>query len=388
MKKLLLALMLFALPSFADNRGVSNLGLCHRNFTYDAIRQQFKHASVIRTKYLDNTFNPRGCGNLTLLLQETKPLDLTTVILNGPGLRNNRLEKHEIHYGYSISALDKAIRSRNEKFLSKFRSRLTLNAGHLNTRSGITVHRVNPCLECDLSPAARKILIEETRKVFPNSIIIDNPYNQPCIPGLVCEKHGSAANPPRPKIVDLDGEDYDSILPFSWASRHLNAEAVFAWKFCNNGLDRKQPWRPPTQRNAFCGQRDNLDLQYFVRADALNTNPRPTPNPNKCARQRADWRGWPVASDGVRAGFTWKLGDGKHYAIALFPRNVSRFNRVEIRKDGATLDTAKYRGKYTYDGSNRLIYDFSKHVTAYPNAVDLWADSTCWHLAKPQFRAD
>lgn len=376
-------------PSIAqDNRGVSNLGMCSRNFKFDTIRQQFRNATTIRTKYLDNTFNPAGCSNLLLTLRENKPKDITTVILNSPGLRNGRLEKHEIHYGYSVSSLNKAIKNKNSQFLKKFRKRLDINRRMIEPLSGGLKHRVNPCLECDLDPQARQILIDEVKKVFPSAQIIDNPYKQPCLSGYVCEKHGSTANPSRPKILDLDGEDYDTIRPHPWASRHLDAEAVFAWKFCNNGLDRKKPWIPPTKRVDFCGVRDNKDFSYFVQADALRYEPQPVNNENGC-KKRANWGPYINPSDGEKTGFTWKLGDGKRYAIALFPRSYSsRFKRVELRKGGNVIDSARYRGKYTHDGSNRMIYDFTKHPADLPNTVDVWADGICWQLAKPQFRQD
>lgn len=365
-----------------DNRGVSALGMCSPRYDYANMMTSFKYASVIRTKFLDNTFNPNGCKNLELLMREPKPLDMMSVILNGPGLRNGRLEKHEIHFGHSVSSLNRAVLNKEPKFMAKFDSRLNKIAAILNTRTGALTHRVNVCLECDLSQPARRILMERAKLVFPTAIYIDNPMQGACIPGLICEKHGSTANPPKPKSVDLDGEDYDGIKARQWGLRHADAETVYAWKLCNNGFKKHEDWKPPTQRTNFCGNRDNKDFGYWTRPEALIVG---------LAGNETDKKGckrYYPASDGNRKDFTWKLGDGRPYAVSLFPRAFrAQFNKVVVRRDGLT-DTGRYRGRYTEDGTNRLIYDFGKHTADQRDSSVLFADGNCWLLDKPQFRLD
>ena len=101
---------------------------------------------------------------------------------------------------------------------------------------------VSPCLECDLSDAARKIMLEYVRPMFTGATLVDNPHGSRCLPGYACEVHG-AKNAGRGQLVDLDGEDYDSIDSRGFGNNNTDAEMALAWKLCNNGLKKGEDFR-------------------------------------------------------------------------------------------------------------------------------------------------
>lgn len=179
-----LATLLLAIGAMAEsNRGSSDLGLCSKNYSYSNFIRSFNDSKVIRTGWLDNTFNARGCPNAERLIRESKPLDLRIHILNGPGLRNQRLERHEIHYGYTLASLERAIKRNDPRFIRKFRARLLRLKSLLAKRRGEMSVMISPCLECDLSKPQRLKLLRETARVFPAYPLVDNPLRDTCLRG-------------------------------------------------------------------------------------------------------------------------------------------------------------------------------------------------------------
>lgn len=258
---LLLCAFLFPLQGFSQVRGISELGFCHPRVEYKKFAEQFVKQKRIVTGWLDNTFNPHGCPNAIKLMKAKRPVILRIHILNFPGLRNKRLEKHEVHYGYSREKLDSAIRHKNQKIIGKYVDRLNKLKKLVETRKGALTLYVSPCLECDLSKAARKILSQVTLSVLPQAYLVDNPSKGSCLKNSICERHGDRTDG---DILDLDGLPlYSANIP-KWVKHSPNAMIRFGWLPCNNGLGLG-PWVPPTKRAHFCDEEERKTLNAFLR---------------------------------------------------------------------------------------------------------------------------
>jgi hypothetical protein len=256
-------LSILFIPLFANAEvlGISDLGLCHPKYDYKGFILQFSGSPVIVSGWLDNTFNPKGCPNAKKLMSAKKPLVLRVHILNSPGLRNKRLELHEIHAGLSRSQLDKKIRSVSPDVIIPFSQRLQRLRDLLSKRKGPMVLFLSPCLECDLSKPARVTFLMLTSLYFPNAILVDNPLKGSCVSGVVCERHGDENSG---GIVDLDGIPLTEVNIKLW-KRHTKAKYIrYAWLPCNNGLKKGQKWVPPTKRVNFCSAKERKLLKNFL----------------------------------------------------------------------------------------------------------------------------
>jgi len=229
--------------------GTSEIAFCHKDNSYSSFIRQFEKQKRIVTGWLDNSFNKKGCPNAEKLMKAKRPVVIRVHILNGPGLANKRLEKHEIHYGLSKSRLDSKIRNKNQAFLSKYRKRLykLKSILDLRTKGALTVF-VSPCLECRLSKQARKVLVDETLQVLPFVYPVDNPLTESCIKGVICERHGDKAS----TISDMDGLSFFDANLAKWKKATKNSLMRLVWLPCHNGLGGTGPWVPPTKRTRWC----------------------------------------------------------------------------------------------------------------------------------------
>lgn len=262
MKKLLVAILFPRLLLALPLTGVSEIAFCHKDNHYKSFISQFEREKRIVTGWLDNTFNPQGCPNAEILMKAKRPVVIRVHILNGPGMNNKRLEKHEIHYGLSRDRLDSKIRHENKAFLSKFRARLyTLKQLlDLRTKGALTVF-VSPCLECKLSKAARKVLLEEIAVALPFAYLVDNPASGSCLKGFICERHGELAG----DISDMDGSSFFDLNIDTWEAKTKNSVLRFVWLPCHNGLGGAGPWVPPTKRHRWCNGAERDAIRAYLR---------------------------------------------------------------------------------------------------------------------------
>jgi hypothetical protein len=366
------------------NRGISPLGLCHERYPVGRLIKAFERAPVIRFGWIDHTFNPHDSANALRILRLPQPKLVRIHIINGPGLNNNRVQPYEIAFGETSQSLSTKIIQQNEKFLLKFRRRLETLRALLERASGETQLLVSPWLEAkQADPRAIRILGDEILKVLPQAQLVSNPLDGRYIPGWLKEAHSNTPDPQGIDIVDLDGTDWERVDLRKYANRFQSLKACFIWGLGENGFDNIEdgtPWKPPLKRTDFSKERSFTQYNYFIRDDALKV---------RSELNKLDILGLKLqdATDG-RQGFVWKLGDDKNYAVCLFPKECQRFDRVAIRKGGRVLDFGKLRGRYTEDGSNRLIYDFTVHPARLPDNSVLQADRMGWVLEKPQFRID
>lgn len=366
----------------SDNRGISCLGLCHPKYPVDALINSFSQASVIRFGWLDNFFNPKDSKNAIKVVSFPREKFARVHIINGPGMNNGRTQPHEITYKMSHDDCVKAIKRRDKKFLEKFRARCAHVADvAAHEPTGILQLAVSPWLEHKPMPVqVFKTLAAIVTEMIPQAAIVDNPVSGGFFPGFLREYHGNKA-PKNVDIADLDGIDFETVDLQEYAARHQNAKVCYVWGFNDNGLDGKSAWKPPHLRTEWPGSRELKVYQEFVKPSALTI---------QSPLNSADTKGLKImqSEDGDKRGFLWKLGDGKGHAVALLPPTISA-SKVVIKKDGHIVDTGRFRGKYTEDGSNRQIFDFSRHTSDYRHNSVLVADGRFgWVLDLPAFRID
>lgn len=265
MKLILLAVSaLVWLSGDSQNRGVSYIGMCHRRVSGEDVTRMFRGQEIINLHFLTRTFNKHGCPSFSQIAKDARPMVLHVSLINGPGLRNRRLQRHEFLYGYSIRTAEAAIRRRDPKVLSQIMVAANEAKALVSLREDrTTVLRIKPILEANFGKTARRIVFKEVRKVFPRADLIDNPLEDSCLPGLLCETHGTNT---RGDIIDLDGMDYHETDGRRWEREGKEKVGMFVWKYCNNGFRPAERWIPPLARKHWCDGRDVSFFQNWLRA--------------------------------------------------------------------------------------------------------------------------
>lgn len=362
------------------NIGISCLGLCHPKYPVGKLVKAFKDAEAVRFRWIDLFFNAKDSNNVKKLLAIPKPKFVTVSIINGPGMNNNRTQPHEITYRETTASLEKKILKGDAKFLSQFEARIKYVKSLVGSETRTII---NPWLEHQ--PIQKKTLdvLADIVLNFFGDICIDNPRSgNSFFSGYVKEKHGDKPGPI--DIADLDGTDWESVDLYKYLTTYQNNAFTFIWGLRENGNDKHiAEWLPPEKRTSWPTDREYAAYAYYLRPDALTVNSPLNP---------IDTNGLNLIDpfDGPKRDFVWKLGDGRNYAICLMPKRFKdRFKSVVLKKDGKIFDTGKFRGLYTEDGSNRQIFDFTKHIASYPDNCILVADKKFgWVLKKPQYRID
>lgn len=371
-----------------DNRGISCLGLCHPKYNVPALVKLFQETdSIIRFGWLDKFFTPNARPSQesqapVAIMRMNKPKICRVHIINGPGLNNNRVQRHEITHGYTNQSLEAAIIRRDEKFLSKFRDRLKVVRAIAAKAPPMTLELyISPWLEhAPIKQQTFNILVEEVIKEIPYAKIVDNPVTGPFtkVPGIRVykEKHGDTP-PADCDFVDLDGEDMETVNMRAFGERFPDAIAVMCWGLRENGNDPDKPWTQPQNRVDFPRDRERGLVKHWIKKSALEET---------SGIDARDIAGLVMHNpqDGAKRGFVFKLGDDRNYAVMLLPTDLfpSKPTIISIRKGGKRIDTGKVRGRYTEDGSNRWIIDFTKPVGSYPTNIVIAVDRKHGYLIK------
>ena len=252
--------------------GESLLGLCHQRFPCKKAQAILSKEGPLVFGWLDGTFNNSAtnedkcpCGSE--LLGDKRSKIVRVHIINGPGLRNRRLQRHELGYGFTISTLDREIlkypsANQDSQFLQNFRLRLRAVADQIKTAGGSITCYISPCLECDLTDESRKKLLEIAAEEIPACQLVDNPLKKSCLPGYICETHQVKKSKPAPCIADMDGVDQRDVDLAVWRELHKHCLLMFKWQDWYNllnlnkesgmeskGIEAKRSnWVPPLQR--------------------------------------------------------------------------------------------------------------------------------------------
>ncbi len=254
-------------PINHSREGESFLGLCHQRFPCERAKSLLGNQSVLAFGWLDGAFNDSSdkqqqcpCG--TELLNDRREKVVRVHIINGPGLRNRRLQRHELGYGFTITSLDQEVlRGLSEetptKFIQQYRARLKKVAAQIKEAKGKISCYLSPCLECDLSEASRAKLLDIAREEVPECKLVDNPLNKSCIPGYICETHQATQSKPAPCIADMDGVDQSEIDYQKWSEVHQHCLIRFKWQKWynllnisaeNNAVGKNVSWIAPLDR--------------------------------------------------------------------------------------------------------------------------------------------
>lgn len=251
MKAIALGLsLLFLLVSDSQDRGLSYIGMCHKSVKKEQVREAFEGRDVLNIHFLSNTFNANGCPAFEELAKDPRPMILHVSLINGPGLRNRRLQKHEYFYGYTIWTASASIRKRDPKALREI-DRAIKDAKEIIAlrQDRVTLLRIKPVLESDFGAATTKIIYRRVQKQFPKIELIDNPHKSKCIDEFLCETHGRNTTG---DIVDLDGISAKDVDLVKWTKKTEGKVGRFYWINCNNGLTPTEKWIPPLRRTNWC----------------------------------------------------------------------------------------------------------------------------------------
>lgn len=224
-----LVVLLFTATTALAEAGPSFLGICSPTWNCDATIQKYQNQSPIVTGWLENTFNADcPCGER--ILQLDAPKVGRWHIANSPCLRNRRCGHYEIFAGLSVERANRKVERRDAALLKKFRTvTLRLKKRLEAARGGLTCY-VSPCLECDLRDSGRRTLGALVSKYLPGCTLVDSPHRRECMPGAVCELHGSEPEFSGPCIADLDGEDGKTVDIRAYRRRTLSCDLRYYWE--------------------------------------------------------------------------------------------------------------------------------------------------------------
>lgn len=368
--------------------------MCSEATDCSAIKTAYKDASVINAGWMYLTSNPNRCKCASQLLADPRPKRIRIDICNSTCFpeRGRQCQPHECFAGMKQAQASNAIKTNDKKTYARIDKSIAMAQKDLISFSGELF--VKACLECSIDRAARLKLNDYVAKKFqniPGVRFVDNPINDNCAPGMICEKHGSPAGSSN-LIADNDGLDYDGIDQLKYWRKNKPSIMVLAWKGCNNGLKHGEGFKPPQNRVNYCsGSRDGKDFNSATVPNAVDaTAPVNQIDLKGCKKMLK-------APDGLKE-FVLKLGDGRKYGVFLAPVAQSKnvFKKVELIKNGQRVDGAskqpgfRYGAPYLEDPPNarRRIYDFRNHPNSYPDNSVIHADDKCWVLEKPRFRVD
>lgn len=193
--------MILAAIAKADD---SLIGICHKTWDCNKTIEQFKERGVARFGYLAPPTFGEDCKCVRHILSLPMPKVIRIHLSNGPCLRNQRCEPREVFAGETIKSADRKIRRRDPDLMLRYYKWAIKASVMLHGVNNLTCY-VSPTLESDFSPRARRILLDETRDMFRQCQLVDNPLNGPCLPGYICERHGPEPKLKAPCIADLDG---------------------------------------------------------------------------------------------------------------------------------------------------------------------------------------
>lgn len=238
-----------SMPAPANNLGMSYLGMCHPLWPCRESIQVFDGVPVVRFGWLARTFGDACPCVERLLSRDERPKQFRVHIANGPCLRNQRCGPYEIFAGETVASASRKIERRDRVLLGKFRATMQRTAQQIKAARGPVECFVSPCLECDLSDDARRVLFTMAAEIFPSCRLVDSVFRPRCLKGLICERHGADAPLSPPCIADLDGEPASQVDVRAFARRFRRCITAHCWTEKFNLLDFSRPgFQDPRRR--------------------------------------------------------------------------------------------------------------------------------------------
>lgn len=244
MVRAVLLLLLLPAVAWGQLKGPSYIGICHKDWSCAPSLAVWPPGAVKALGFLAVTFGEE-CPCVRRFLKTEGPKYLRVHIANCTcfGERGRRCGPYEPFHGESIASANRKLRQRNPTLLKRYRRNLQNVRDILEGAVEPLTVRLSLCLESEFSSAARRVLLTEAHKYFPRGHFVDSVVGQPCLPGLVCEKHGlRPAFPPGASCVaDTDGDDYRGTHLGGFLGRARACEAAFLWEPSFNALTGKEP---------------------------------------------------------------------------------------------------------------------------------------------------
>lgn len=240
--RLLIAVLLPAVV-YADV-GQSYLGMCHPTWPCELSLQQLTH---LNTGWLEHTFG-EACPCAEKLLRSRKSKIVRIHLLNGPCLRNRRCGRYEPFYGLTIAKANRLVARKDPKLMRKITAIMKRASERLaKARQPLTCY-VSTCLECDLGHEQRHYLAKLAANFFPQCSLVDSIVHGSCLPGFVCEKHGSKPDVKAPCIADLDGVTLESVSIKKYLENTKQCAVRYLWTYAYNCINGHR-FVDPRKRN-------------------------------------------------------------------------------------------------------------------------------------------
>ena len=248
MRLLWVVCLLLAARVAVAEPGVSYLGLCSESWNCADVLKTWEGQRRIVTGWLERSFAP-GCACADKILSSSKPKVVRIHLINSPCLRNRRCEKHDYFAGMTVAEARNAVATRDRKFFSRFGRVVRRLKRRLGRARGTLSCYVSPCLECDLGPE-RSVLLRILSRRMPECVPVDSVWNQPCLRGYTCEKHGPAPSLRKPCIADMDGDDAFEIDIEQFRRKTAHCDLQFLWRPWMNCI-KDGPFIPPSRRQCY-----------------------------------------------------------------------------------------------------------------------------------------
>lgn len=255
-------------------RCASYLGMCHPKFPCDQALAVFSGIETPCLGWLHTTFGAMCTCPKRFLATEGKKI-VRVHVVNGTCFkeRGRTCAKDEVFYQETIASADRKFATRNPALMRKYRRKLQEVKRMVYGRSpdaplvfdpGVEFY-LSLCLECPLETRARRTMHRVAAEVFPGVPLVDSVLTQKCLPGAICEKHGSGARVPAGGIIDSDGEDFRAFDSEAWIARNRGAIQAHGWI---PGFNLLAPgstrFELPLQRNNPPTRQDFRDLREWL----------------------------------------------------------------------------------------------------------------------------
>lgn len=226
---ILTAVLLTSISSAsAQNVGLSYLAMCHKTWPCYQSLAAFDGVPVIRTGWLENTFN-KDCPCGDVVLSDPRPKAIRVHLANGPCLRNKRCGPYEVFAKETVASANRKIKRGDKRLMQKFGRVVNRFAKRLENTRGVLSCYVSPVLESDLNGRARRILLDYVGLRLPACRLVDSIVRGRCLEGAICEKHGDKPSLPDVCIADLDGSFVDDAAIPDYLQLTRKCELSYIW---------------------------------------------------------------------------------------------------------------------------------------------------------------
>jgi hypothetical protein len=411
------------------NVGRAPFALASPKFNCKGFVSSIKELDFLHIAWLYNTFgNDYRC--LNEILSDPRLITLQTNLINEPGHRNRRLEKHEFLYGISSpKKYDRLLKSRNPDLKRKFEKYVSPLQDILASRlQPYTECLINPGLESNVSTRAAKVLVEWTKEAFPYCKIIWNPIakvGSPAGTGAeLVEQHGwnpkfqthactfnndgsdinfperEAASAALAKRNPNTIKDYlNSGAPLQGAIEEFanQCKVIYLWTAednCFNHDNLLAPWLPPLKRGCKNGPVNRLVAKEVRRAHRLGV--RAPKQFVYTAKEESSFLGCSEIknpNDGFKKGFLLKQSEfSDRGGVIITPSKFNSASQITLVHEGKVIDRYKRSGNYSHDGSNRGLWRSQTSPLAYPLKVAVkikqGSRTICYRVNNPRIRND